>query len=106
MLDGSLVENLQASRFVRFCIVGIASNACLLLLFALLVRFGAAPVGASVLVYTIGVAGTYAAQRSWSFRSSVAHLAAGPRFAAVHAIGACTQALIVHLGTTRLDLAP
>jgi putative flippase GtrA len=106
MLDGSLVENLQASRFFRFCLVGLVSNACLLLLFALLVRLGAVPVAASVLVYAIGVAGTYAAQRSWSFRSSVAHLTAGPRFVAAHAIGACTQAILVHLGTARLHVNP
>jgi len=104
-----ILQDGRAWQFIRFSIVGLVSNLCLLLIFALLVQLGAEPVLSSVLVYALGVLGVtavYAVHRSWSFRSKRAHFKAGPRYLVAHAIGASTQALILFIGHRILKIDP
>ncbi|AMJ62705.1 GtrA family protein [Bosea sp. PAMC 26642] len=72
----------------------MVSNASLLCVFIVLTHMGLGAVPAAMTVYGLGVAGTYAANRSWSFSSDIPHPVAASRYILVHAVGAGTQALL------------
>ncbi len=94
----------RLGRLVRYGIVGVVSNLCLIALLFLLVRAGVGAVPAAMIVYVLGVAGTYAANKMWSFRSRVSHFKAGPRYVLVHALCAGTVAALQFVGHDRLGI--
>lgn len=81
-----------ARRLLRFGLVGIASNAVLLAIFIMLGAMAVPAAAAAMIVYVIGVVGTYVLNRNWAFGSRLAHPVLFPRYVGTHAAGAAMQA--------------
>jgi putative flippase GtrA len=96
----------RLARFIRFVLVGLISNGCLLGLFFALTTADVRPVWASMLVYLLGVGATYAFHRFWSFRSSALHRIAAPRYVITHVIGASLQSALLFIGHDGLKFHP
>jgi putative flippase GtrA len=71
-------------------IVGLVSNLSLLAFFILLLQLRVPATTAAVIIYAIGVAGTYFLNRGWSFSSRRRHSAALWRYVLVHLLGVMT----------------
>ena len=76
---------------MRFVIVGLISNGVLLALFVVLSYAGAAGAVAALIVYAVGLTGSYVANRAWSFGSARRHQVAVKRYLVAHSIGATFQ---------------
>jgi putative flippase GtrA len=67
MLDVNRSQR-SAAQFVRFIIVGLASNAVLYLLYLAATSAGVGHKTAMTILYFLGVLQTFLANRTWSFR--------------------------------------
>lgn len=76
-----------ALKFVRFCVVGLVSNALLFLLYIAATGMGMGHKLAATLGYVIGVLQTFIFNRAWSFRDRGALGPALFRYAAIYAFG-------------------
>jgi len=97
---------LRLVRFIRFALVGLVANGCLLGLFLALTATGLRPVWCSIAVYVIGVIATYSLHRNVSFRSSAFHQVAIPRYAFAHLLGLGLQVAVLNVGHDGLGLHP
>ena len=73
--------------FLRFAIVGLASNAVLFALYVVLTSAGMPHVPAMTLVYVLGVLQTFAANRHWTFGHTGAVGAPLLRYALAYVLG-------------------
>jgi len=85
MLDQRLY--VAAGEFLRFALVGIASNAALFLLYLVMTQLGMGHKLAATLAYGLGVLQTFVFNRSWSFRHRGAAGPALGRYVVVYAAG-------------------
>jgi putative flippase GtrA len=92
------------TQFVRFGIVGLASNLAGYLVYLGLVRLGLGPKLAMSLVYAAGVAVTFAFNRGWSFRHSGPAAAAFRRYVASYAIGYVVSLALMWIAVDRIGL--
>lgn len=76
-----------ASQFIRYAIVGLASNGVLYLLYLLITSFGIGPKTAMTILYAIGVAQTFYFNRNWSFKHDGKTSPALLRYIATYAFG-------------------
>lgn len=76
--------------FVRYAIVGAATNLCLLIVFSLLLEIWS-PVLSSSVVYALGIMITYRFNRRWSFGSKGKHTTEAPRYVAAYLVGFLAQ---------------
>lgn len=76
-----------ASQFIRYAMVGLASNGVLYLLYLLITSFGMGPKAAMTILYAIGVAQTFYFNRNWSFRHDGKASPALLRYIASYAFG-------------------
>ena len=60
----------ELRTFVRFAVVGIASNATLFVIYLVLTALGTEPLVAATLMWILGVALTFTFNRSWTFRNT------------------------------------
>lgn len=74
-------------QFIRYAIVGLASNAIIYALYLVLTRLGMGPKLAMSLLYCIGMLQTFVFNKKWSFRFGGAATPALVRYATVYAAG-------------------
>lgn len=84
-------------QFVRYAIVGLASNAIGYGLYIVLTGLGLGPKLAMSLLYCIGVVQTFVFNKKWSFRFDGAAAPAIVRYATVYAVGYCFNFLALML---------
>jgi putative flippase GtrA len=75
------------TQFIRYVVVGLASNAVIYLVYILLTRLGMGPKLAMSLLYGVGVLQTFVFNRKWSFQFEGASTPALIRYATLYAIG-------------------
>ncbi len=100
-----LRERKDLGSLVRYLTVGVVSNGVLYAGYLLLTWLGLLPVVATSVLYATGVAGTYMANRSWSFKSDRGHLQAAPRYLLAYGSGYVVQVAILS-GLTYLVAVP
>lgn len=86
-----LRERRDLISLVRYLTVGVVSNGLLYAGYVLLTYFGMLPVIATSVLYAVGIAGTYMANRSWSFKSDRGHVQAAPRYLLAYGAGYLVQ---------------
>jgi putative flippase GtrA len=74
-------------QFLRYAVVGLASNAVLYAIYIVLTRTGTEPKIAMTLLYLTGVAQTFVFNKRWSFRHSGMHGPAFARYCAAYLLG-------------------
>lgn len=85
-----------AARFIRFALVGVCGTAAHYGVLTLVVELLAIPVPAATTAgFVVGALVNYALNRRFTFRSSVDHGAALPKFFSIAAVGAVLNAGIV-----------
>lgn len=92
------------TRFIRYATVGLVSNGALYVAYLGLTALGVTPEPASALLYCAGIAGTYLANRGWSFKSERSHAWAAPRYAVTYLLGMGAQIATLAAGHRVLDL--
>lgn len=74
-------------QFIRYVLVGLASNAVVYIAYLVLTKFGMGPKLAMSLLYCVGVLQTFVFNKKWSFRFQGAATPALVRYATVYAVG-------------------
>lgn len=77
----------EIGRFGRYGIVGLVTNACLYLVFLVLLYSGVPAIAASAICYGAGVAASYLLNRRWAFKSQNGHGQDFPKFLLAYGIG-------------------
>ncbi len=100
-IQGSAVHR-TLGELVRFGIVGVAHNLLGYLVYLLVTWLGTEPKLAVAILYPIGVAISFFANRQWTFdvKGRVAY--SMPRYIAMHAVGYGMNILIIYLGVDML----
>ena len=75
------------TQFVRYAIVGLASNLIGYLLYLVLTSVGLGPKLAMSVLYAVGVLQTFVFNKNWSFGFNGAATPALVRYAAIYALG-------------------
>ena len=75
------------SQFIRYVVVGLASNAVIYVVYLVLTQLGMGPKLAMSLLYCMGVLQTFVFNKKWSFRFEGAATPALVRYATVYAVG-------------------
>lgn len=75
------------TQFIRYVVVGLASNAVIFLVYLLLTRLGTDPKLAMTLLYGVGVLQTFVFNKKWSFQFGGAATPALVRYATLYAVG-------------------
>ena len=94
----------EASRLLRFGVVGISNTLLTLAAFWVLTGLGAGAPLASALAFAAGAVNGYVLNRSWTFRSSRRGPATIARYTAVQVLGAGLSAAGVAMASTDLSL--
>jgi putative flippase GtrA len=89
-------------QFLRYALVGFASNALLYAAYLALTRLGAEPKVAMTLLYVAGVAQTFLFNKRWSFRHRGMPGPAFVRYCAAYALGYVFNLLALLLLVDRL----
>jgi putative flippase GtrA len=84
-------------QFIRYVIVGLASNASIYALYWILTALGMGPKLAMSLLYLVGVLQTFVFNRSWTFRYGGLGRPAFQRHVALYLIGYAIQLLLLGL---------
>jgi len=98
------------AQFGRYGAVGLLANGAVYVVFLLLVALGLHPVASSALCYCLGIALSYALNRTWTFRSEAGHGRDAPRFLLAYAAGllfsvACISLLLIRFPPAVAQLA-
>jgi len=96
-------RHVVARQFIRYALVGLASNAVLFVIYLLMAWLGTSPKMAMTLVYLVGVAQTFVFNKGWTFAHSGPSEQALWRYVALYAIGYVVnwwliEALVYRLG--------
>ena len=78
-------------QFIRYVVVGLASNAVIYVVYLVLTRLGMGPKFAMSLLYCMGVFQTFVFNKRWSFRFQGVATIALVRYATVYAVGYVIQ---------------
>ena len=92
------------SQFIRYVIVGLASNAVMYIAYIVLTLVGMGPKLAMSLLYGIGVLQTFVFNKNWSFRFEGAATPVLVRYATVYAVGYVIQFLALMLLVDQIGL--
>lgn len=92
------------SQFIRYVIVGLASNAVIYIAYIVLTLVGMGPKLAMSLLYGVGVLQTFVFNKNWSFRFDGAATPALVRYATVYAVGYVIQFLALMLLVDQIGL--
>ena len=91
-------------QFIRYLVVGLASNAVIYVGYLLLTQLGMGSKLAMSLLYGVGVLQTFVFNKKWSFRFEGAAAPALVRYATVYALGYFIQFLSLALLVDRMGL--
>jgi putative flippase GtrA len=91
-------------QLARFLVVGASNTALTLVVYAVLVRAGVAPVAASGVAFAAGAVNGFRLNRAWTFRSARRGMATGARYVVVAGVGLALNALGVALAVHVAEL--
>ena len=92
------------SQFIRYLVVGLASNAVIYVGYLLLTQLGMGPKLAMSLLYGVGLLQTFVFNKKWSFRFEGAATPALVRYLVVYAVGYGVNFLAMMLLVDRAEL--
>lgn len=92
------------TQFIRYVVVGLASNAVIYVVYLLLTQLGMGSKLAMSLLYGVGVLQTFVFNKKWSFHFEGSATPALLRYAAVYAVGYIIQFLALMLLVDQLGL--
>lgn len=90
------------AQFLRYAVVGLASNAVLYAAYVALTSIGVEPKLAMTILYAMGVLQTFVFNKRWSFRHAGKHGPAFVRYCAAYAFGYAVNLLALLLLVDRL----
>lgn len=85
------------TQFIRYVVVGLASNAAIYVAYLLLTLLGMGPKLAMSLLYGVGVLQTFVFNKKWSFRFDGAATPALLRYVVAYAVGYVVNLLALML---------
>lgn len=91
------MSGLLQGQFVRYVIVGLASNLVCYLVYLGLCRLGMDPKLAMSLLYAVGVLQTFVLNKRWTFRQGGATQAAFYRYCTAYALGYLFNLFVLYL---------
>ncbi len=94
----------EHSQFIRYVVVGVASNAVIYVAYLLLTQLGMGPKLAMSLLYGVGVLQTFVFNKKWSFRFEGAATPALVRYLVVYAVGYAANLLGLMLLVDQAEL--
>ena len=99
-----MIDRHTRGQFLRFALVGLASNALLYLGYLILTGGGVGHKSAMTLLYALGVAQTFLFNRNWSFRHPGSVQCAFARYVACYAVGYLLNLFVLYLAVDRFGL--
>jgi putative flippase GtrA len=93
-------------RLARFVLVGLTNTIVALVVYALLIGTGMAPVLASAVAFCAGAVNGYILNRSWTFDGAPGGAGVGARYVTVQLGGLALNAAGVSIAVSHLGLAP
>lgn len=93
-----------SAQFMRYAIVGLASNFVLYMLYLALTALGVGYKSAMTLLYAVGVAQTFIFNKKWSFRHGGNAAGAFTRYAASYAAGYALNLFALWLFVDRMGV--
>lgn len=90
-------DTLVLGQFVRYALVGLASNALLYVSYLALTWAGLGPKVSMTLVYALGVACTFIFNKRWSFQHGGLHGPAFARYCAAYGLGYVANLALLYL---------
>jgi putative flippase GtrA len=84
-------------QFIRFAVIGFASNAIAYAIYIVLTRLGLGPKFAMSLLYGIGVLQTFVFNKRWTFGHRGAHRAAFFRYCMAYGLGYVINLLVLRI---------
>ena len=91
-------------QFIRYAVVGLASNVISYLLYLLATWLGIGPKTAMTWLYMLGVLQTFFFNKSWSFRFTGTASSALVRYTTAYALGYATNLLALMLFVDQIGL--
>lgn len=85
------------TQFIRYVLIGLASNATIYVCYLLMTRFGIGPKLAMSLLYCVGTLQTFVFNKKWTFRFAGPATSALVRYTTVYALGYVFQFLALIL---------
>jgi len=92
------------AQFVRYVIVGLASNAVIYIVYIILTQLGMGPKLAMSLLYFVGVLQTFVFNKKWSFRFEGDATPALVRYLTAYAVGYVVNLLALSLLVDQVGL--
>jgi len=92
------------TQFIRYVLVGLASNAVIYIAYLVLTQVGMGPKLAMSLLYCVGVLQTFVFNKKWSFLFDGAATPALVRYATVYAVGYVIQFLALTMLVDQMGL--
>ena len=99
-----MIDSHTRGQFLRYALVGLASNLILYLAYLGLTALALGPKTAMSLLYALGVAQTFLFNRKWSFRHAGGLHGAFARYVAAYAFGYLLNLAALWLAVDRLSL--
>lgn len=90
-----MIDPQTSLQFVRYALVGLASNLLLYLAYLALTTAGIEPKLSMSLLYLVGVAQTFVFNKRWSFRHSGMHGIAFIRYCSAYGLGYVINLLVL-----------
>lgn len=99
-----MIDARMLGQFLRYAVVGLASNLVLYLAYLGLTIFGMGPKTAMSLLYTLGVAQTFLFNRTWSFGHDGALHGAFARYVASYSFGYLLNLAVLWVAVDNMGL--
>ncbi len=99
-----MIDARTRGQFLRYALVGLASNLVLYLAYLGLTMLGLGPKTAMSLLYVLGVAQTFLFNRSWSFGHEGGLHGAFARYVASYAFGYLLNLIVLWIAVDRMGL--
>lgn len=99
-----MIDARTRGQFVRYGVVGLASNLVLYLAYLALTMLGMGPKAAMSVLYLLGVAQTFLFNRTWSFRHDGVWHGSFPRYVASYAFGYLLNLAVLWIAVDQMGL--
>ncbi len=99
-----MIDANTRGQFLRYAVVGLASNLVLYLAYLGLTEFGFGPKAAMSLLYVLGVMQTFLFNRTWSFGHRTGLHGAFARYVASYGLGYMLNLVVLWIAVDRLAL--
>lgn len=99
-----MIDSTIALRFIRYALVGLATNLAGYTVYLIITSLGVAPKTAMTALYFIGASLGYIGNRKWAFRYSGSVWRSALKYLAVHSGGYLLNFLMLHIFAEQLGL--